>query len=549
MAFGNLLKSPRVLLVAGLAVCAQAKPCKTQVDRVFRNGTIHTLDKAGSTFSAMAVKDGRITHLGSDDELAAHIGNTTTVIELGGRVVIPGLVDSHMHVQSGGEFLLKCNLNYQPLSMEEILAHVQECVEADRATKESPDQWIEVVNMDYPSLIRRSGSQTKRDLDRLKTVRPVMIRSSDYHTVFANSHALELSNITAETPDPGNGKIERIGDTREPSGILQDDAYKLLAGPNPPTEEDSLMALRAAFKLLREEGITTFQDASAQLSMGPLYEKIKAEGGLTSRVYFDYRIDQPASIDGVGALVSETKAAITKLNDPSPLGPKPTLKWQAIKLFLDGVITYPSLTAAVLEPYLVPVNASDLGGEWVEDPRTLAKPYWTPAILNKAVEALFLAGIDVQMHADGDLAVRIALDAVEAFRAKHPKMTNYRLGVAHDELSNPADWPRFAELAVDPIMSFQWSQPSSFYLPDNWRSLGKERFEHRLQAHREIADAGRPVTYGSDWPIDPLDEFLALKAGVTRSGDPLNQNSPASQGFPFNGTLPGKGLTREMAIR
>lgn len=501
MACGSLLKSPRVLLVAGLAACAQAKLCKAQVDRVFRNGTIHTLDKAGSIFSAMAVKDGRITHLGSDDELAAHIGNTTTVIELSGRVVIPGLVDSHMHVQSGGEYLLKCNLNYQPLSMEEILAHVQECVEAERATKESPDQWIEAVNMDYPSLIRRSGAQTKRDLDRLDTVRPVMIRSSDYHTVFVNSHALEVSKITAETPDPGNGKIERIGDTQEPSGILQDDAYKLLAGPNPPTEEDALMALRAAFKLLREEGITTFQDAAAQLNMAPLYQKIKAEGGLTSRVYFDYRIDQPASIDGVDALVSDIKAAITKLNDPSPLGPEPTLKWQAIKLFLDGVITYPSLTAAVLEPYLVPVNASDLSGEWVEDPSTLPKPYWTPEILNKAVEALFLAGVDVQVHADGDLAVRMALDAVEAFRAKHPEMADYRLGVAHDELSNPDDWPRFAELAVDAIMSFQWSQPSSFYLPDNWRSLGKERFEHRLQAHREIADAGRPVTYGSDWPV------------------------------------------------
>ncbi|KAL8347839.1 hypothetical protein RB601_002857 [Gaeumannomyces tritici] len=549
MAFGNLLTSPQVLLVAGLAAFAQAKPCKARVDRVFRNGTIHTLDKAGSTFSAMVVTDGRITHLGSDDEVAAHIGNNTTVIELGGRVVIPGLVDSHMHVQSGGEFLLKCNLNYQALSMEELLAHVQECIEADRDTKESPNQWIEVVNMDYPSLISRSGGQTKTDLDRLKTVRPVMVRSSDFHTVFANSHALALSNITAATPDPSNGKIERIGHTQEPSGILQDDAYKMLAGPNPPTEEDSMMALRAAMKLLREEGITTFQDAAAQLNMAPLYQKLKDEGNLTSRVYFDYRLDQPATIGAVDAYVAEVKAALTARHDPAPLGPAPTLKWQAVKLFLDGVITYPSLTAAVLEPYLVPVNMSDLSGEWVSDPGTLVDPYWTPEILNKALEGLFLAGIDVQMHADADLAVRIALDAAEAFRAKHPDFTDFRLGVAHDEISDPADWPRFAELGVDAIMSFQWSQPSSFYLPDNWRSLGKERFENRLQAYREIVDAGRPITYGSDWPIDPLDEFLALKIGATRSGDPLNPNSPAAQGFPFNGTLAGKTLTRDMAIR
>lgn len=150
-----------------------------------------------------------------------------------------------------------------------------------------------------------------------------------------------------------------------------------------------------------------------------------------------------------------------------------SLKWQAVKGFLDGVITYPARTAAVVEPYWNPLNASDADGEWAPDPSTLNQPYWSQEILSATLEGLFLAGIDAQLHVDGDLAVRYGLNAVQACLERYPdRKRHFRLGLAHEELSHQDDWARFAELGVDPITSFQWAQLSSFYIPSTFATLG-----------------------------------------------------------------------------
>ncbi|KAK5652404.1 hypothetical protein OQA88_10596 [Cercophora sp. LCS_1] len=220
------------------------------------------------------------------------------------------------------------------------------------------------------------------------------------------------------------------------------------------------------------------------------------------------------------------------MNDPAPLAPKPTIKWQAIKAFVDGVITYPTLTAAMVDPYWLPGPTPN--DPWAPNGTFTVEPYWNPDFLTKALELLFLAGVDVQLHTDGDLAVKTALDAAAAFKGKYPGK-EFRLGLAHDEVTLESNWARFAQLGVDAIMSYPWAQLSSFYLPDTPPPDRKGR-----------------IIYGSDWPIDPLDEFLALKVAVTRSGDPANPNSPASFGPPLDGPFPGAGaggLTREQAIR
>ncbi|KAM7205414.1 Amidohydrolase family domain containing protein [Naviculisporaceae sp. PSN 640] len=509
-------------------------------DIVFHNGSIYTVQESFRKVSALAVKDGVIRWLGGSDScsLARYIGSKTKVVDLQGHMMMPGLVDAHMHVLEGGKFLLTCNLNYQTLSKQEIFAHVQGCLDSDGL---GPDDWMEVVNMDFPGMVGKSGLVTKADLDQgLNTTRPVFLRSADYHTVWANSRALEVSNITSDTPNPANGVIERLTNG-EPSGILQDDARSLMAVP-PASIEQQMDNARAAFRLLREEGITTFQDAVAFESSHEIYSALKAEGGLTSRVYCDYMIDSPSSLAEVKPLVDATVAKLKSMNDPAPISAKPTIKWQAIKGFVDGVITYPALTAAMVDDYLLP-RPNDNG--------TNADPYWPPAILAKTLEELFLAGVDAQLHTDGDMAVKVALDAAAAFKAKYPFKKNFRLGLAHDEVTLESDWARFAKLGVDAIMSFQWAQLSSFYIPDTFNALGEYRKDN-LQCHPQIEAAGRPVVYGSDWPIDPLDEFLALKVGVTRSGDPLNPNSPAFQDPIFEGPFPSRaegGLTREQAIK
>ncbi|KAF4451839.1 amidohydrolase ytcJ-like [Fusarium austroafricanum] len=534
------------LCVSALAAVASASyPVVKPADVVFVNGEIYTMCPSNSMASAMVVRAGKIEYVGSKKSADKYIGKQTKVIDLKGKMAMPGLVDSHMHVLSGGLFLLKCNLNYQTLSIDDVLKHIQGCIDGE--TGKTDDDWLEVVNMDYAGLVEKSGSVGKKQLDKLKTKRPIIIRSSDYHTVLANSRALELSKIDSTTKDPSGGKIVRLPGSQEPSGALADGASSLLAGPPPPTDEENAEAGRAALKLLREAGITTFQEAAAGAEHHTLFTTIKAEGGLSARAYFDYRIEAPNTTAAVPALVNDVVKKLTPWHDKSPIGPKPTIKWQAIKAFIDGVITYPANTAALIDPYWAPVNSSDMGGKWAPDKKSLNDPYWKPSVLTKTLELLFLAGFDAQLHVDGDLAVRVGLDAAESFRKKYPRK-DFRLGLAHDEVSHEKDWPRFAKLGVDPIVSYQWSQLSSFYIPNTFKSLADYR-KKNLQAWAMIEKAGRPLVYGSDWPIDPLDEFLALKVAVTRSGDPENPNSPASQGPPFDGRFPGSGISRTSALR
>lgn len=481
-----------------IAVAGAVKPVVTKpADVVFVNGEIYTMCRSNGVASAMAVRAGKIEHVGSKKEAEKYIGKKTKVVDLQGKMAMPGLVDSHMHVLSGGLFLLKCNLNYQTLPIADVLDHIQGCL--DDETGKTDDDWLEVVNMDYAGLVEKSGSVGKLQLDTLDTKRPIIVRSSDYHTVLANSRALELSNIDSSTKDPSDGKIVRLPGSQEPSGALSDGASALLAGPPAPTDEENVVAGRAALKLLREAGITTFQEAAASADHHTLFSTIKAAGNLSARAYFDYRVEAPDSIDGVKTLVDGVVKKLTPWHDKSPIGPKPTLKWQAIKAFIDGVITYPANTAALIDPYWAPVNSSDLDGKWAPDNSSLNDPYWEPSILTKTLELFFLAGFDAQLHVDGDLAVRVGLDAAESFRKKHPRK-DFRLGLAHDELSDDKDWPRFAKLGVDPIVSYQWAQLSSFYIPNTFKSLADYRKDN-LQAWAKIEQAGRPLVYGSDWPV------------------------------------------------
>lgn len=480
---------------AVLAALATVADAAKAADVVLRNGNIYTMGSNSSKVDAVAIRNGTITFIGTNKKVKNYIGSKTKVIDLEGRMAMPGLVDSHMHVLSGGLFLLKCDLSYQALSLEEIVDHIQGCIDGE--TDKADDDWLEVVNMDYPSLVEKSGNVGKVELDQLDTKRPIIIRSSDYHTILANSRALELSDITASTPDPPGGKIVRVPGSNEPQGALQDGASDLLAGPPPPSDEENIEAGRAALRLLREAGITTFQEAAAGDEHHTVFEAIRKEGGLSARGYFDYRIEAPNSTAQVSTTVNDVAEKIADFNSKGCITAEPSLKWQAIKAFIDGVITYPSNTAALIDPYWAPVNGSE--DKWAPDPDSLNDPYWKQEILTQTLEELFLKGIDAQLHTDGDLAVRVGLNAAEAFLKKHPKH-DIRLGLAHDELSHEKDWSRFAKLGVNAIVSYQWAQLSSFYLPDTFESLAEYRHKN-LQAWAQFERYGSDLVYGSDWPV------------------------------------------------
>jgi predicted amidohydrolase YtcJ len=173
------------------------------------------------------------------------------------------------------------------------------------------------------------------------------------------------------------------------------------------------------------------------------------------------------------------------------------MKWHAVKMFMDGVLLYPANTGSLIEPYFQPVANTSM---WAPKSDFGPKTYWNKELLSLTLTKLFKNNIDAQIHVDGDLAVRTALDALEELRNKNPKLRDYRVGFAHNEVTDPSDWPRFAELKADPIMSFQWSQASSVWLPNGVKSMGPRR-SHYMEAFGELAKFGSAIVYGSDWPV------------------------------------------------
>ena len=213
-------------------------------DRVYLNGVIFTADARKSLASALAIRDGRILYVGSDSALASYIGPATVKVDLHGRFLMPGLVDGHMHPREAGATLLKCNLNYASLTVEELQRRVAACV--DQTKTSEPDGWLEVVSWFQESMLPAGVKTSRATLDALQTKRPIIVRSSFGHTVLANSRALMLGKITAATPDPVGGKIWRDA-AGEPTGLLEDAAHHVFDSllPKPTAAQDVEAAAKA----------------------------------------------------------------------------------------------------------------------------------------------------------------------------------------------------------------------------------------------------------------------------------------------------------------
>jgi predicted amidohydrolase YtcJ len=495
-----------VLLSLALPLAGAAEPA---ADLAYRHGVIFTADARGSRAEALAVRDGRIAYVGAEAGLAAYVGPATRVIDLHGRFAMPGIVDGHLHPLEAGTALLKCNLNYESLTVGELQARVQACLDADAAHE--PDAWLEVVNW-FQESMRPAGVRTSRaTLDALRTRRPVLVRSSFGHTVLASSRALALAGIVARTPDPPGGKIWRAPDGT-PSGLLEDTAFAVYEELLPrPTAEADQRAARAALAALNRQGVTSFLDAWAKPADLAAFAAVAGAGGLTARAHFAPPID-PSEAGRIEAAVARVVAARQRY-DGGDLAPRPGITVRNAKLFLDGVIAAPALTGAVLEPYRRNAGSAQ-APRWVAGESLGPPVYFAPAVLREALVALGRAGIDPHLHADGDGAVRAALDAVAALRAALPG-ADIRPAIAHDEIVAPDDLPRFAALGAIPVLSFQWEKPAgdTLGLTDYF---GPQRMK-LLEPAGLLAAAGARIAFGSDWPVDALDEWFAFQVGVTRS--------------------------------
>jgi len=526
----------RSLLSAALCFTALAGAATPPAELVYRHGRIYTADAGDRIVSAVAIRAGRLTYVGDEAGVGALIGAQTKVVDLGGRFAMPGLIDGHMHPLEGGDRLTKCDLHYEQLTVPQFQSRIAHCLEADH--KHEPDGWLEVTNWFQQGMLP-GGTVVHHDaLDALTTHRPVIARDAFGHTVLANARALALAHITRESKDPAGGRINRDA-SGEPNGLLEDSAHAVFSTLIPaPSRAENVAAARAALAAMAADGVTSALDADTEEANLVAFKALERTHQLTARLHFAPHIDVEDAKDPAAAV--RRVVGLRQRYDGGALQPTPGLTVRNAKLYIDGVISGPAFTGAMVEPYLVNAGTAE-APHFVPGPSRGPDPYYAPEPLAALLTGLGAAGIDPHLHVDGDRAVRAGLDAVAAMRKALPGR-DIRPGFAHDEIVHPDDFRRFAELGVFPVLSFQWEKRAPDTVDQLRDYLGPERAAI-LEPAGLLRDAGATIAFGSDWPVDALDEWFALKVAVTR------ENAPKA-GSQYAGRL-GKdpGLTPREALR
>ncbi|HEV2195131.1 MAG TPA: amidohydrolase [Candidatus Acidoferrum sp.] len=475
-------------------------------DIIVIHGRVYTENPKQPWVQAVAIHGAKIVAVGDDAAIEKMRGMGTKVINAGGKLVLPGFTDCHIHFLEGSLSLGRVNLEGA-----KDAADIQKRLR-EYASEHPGDDWILGRGWDY-AMFGPEALPHKKYLDEIFPNRPVFLEGYDGHTYWANSRALALAGITRETPNPANGIIVRDSQTGEATGALKEAAHQLVAEVIPkPTREEKLLALRAGMKWANEHGLTRVHSAGGDFEILDLYDEMRHRGDLSLRMYIAYFLNPPSlrpqDIDAI-------EAVRKKFHD----------EWidaGAVKFMVDGVIE--SHTAAMLEPY-------------TDDPSLKGKPFWEPANYNAAVAELDKRGLQLFTHAIGDYGIRMALNAYEnAAQQNHFK--DRRSRIEHIETAAAADIPRFGKLGVIASMQPLHSYPNADTL-DIWaRNIGPDRAS-RAWAWESIADGGGHLAFGSDWPVVTLNPWEGIQTAVTRQ---------TAEGTPEAGFVPEQRLTVAQAV-
>jgi predicted amidohydrolase YtcJ len=481
-----------LMLATTLAGCAQDDAGKSDgqkpgmADLALRGGAIYTVDGARSWAQTIAIDDGRIVYVGTDAGAGDYIGPETQVVDLKGRMVVPGFQDVHIHPISGGIEANGCDLN-AAANVEEYVATIKKYAE------EHPnDTWIKGGGWSMAAF--GPGALARKELiDAVVPDRPVILWSRDGHTTWVNSKALEAAGITRDTPDPPDGRIDRDPKTGEAVGSLQEGASGLVADKAPPdTDATRDAGLRYAIRMLNGYGITGIQDASVNEEDLKTYRRLDDAGELSLRV--------------IGSIWWDRDLGLEQIEDIKRLRGEHTkgrIDAGTVKIMQDGVME--NYTAVVLEPYKLKGKNDVRGIPMVE-----------PELLKQAVTKLDAEGFQVHFHAIGDGAVRQSLDAVEAARDANGDL-GHRHHISHIQLIHPDDQSRFRKLGV--IANFQplWAYEDA-YVTDLTLPFISRQTASYMYPIASMEKSGAVIAFGSDWSVSTANPFEEMETAITRMG-------------------------------
>jgi predicted amidohydrolase YtcJ len=462
-----------MLLLAGLRVAA-AQPAASLV---LLNGKIWTVNDAQPRAQAVACLGSRIVAVGSNDEIRKWIGAATEVIDLGGKLVLPGFNDAHVHFFSGGENLASVQLR-DAKSEDEFRKRI-----AEFAAKQPVGRWITGGDWDHENWTP-ARLPTRQLIDAVTAGHPVFVNRLDGHMALANSQALQLAGITRDTPDPPGGTIVRDA-AGEPTGVLKDAAMERIYRAIPAPSDDQIAdAVRAAMRYAAENGVTSVQDMSAASEILRVYQMLLAHGELTVR------------ISGHQPLATWQRLAAVGLH--ADFGGE-KLHIGGLKGFADGSLG--STTALFFEPYLDAPNTAGLANsEMIPESK-----------MQHHILDADRAGLQVAVHAIGDKANHMVLGMYEeAERQNGPRDRRFR--IEHAQHLRMDDIPRFGKLHVIASM-----QPYHSIDDGRWaeKRIGPERAKGTY-AFRALLDSGAVLAFGSDWDVAPMVPLMGIYAAATR---------------------------------
>jgi predicted amidohydrolase YtcJ len=470
-------------------------------DIVIRNGKLMTFGGNAGQAEALAIADGKIVAVGSNADVMAAKGPSTRVIDAGGNTVLPGFIESHVHLFSGGAELGLLNL--------------AGCHDVDRFAalmreyaNRNPDvQMLLAIGADY-HLLGTGQTITRQALDRAMPDRAIAVMAADHHTVWANTKALDMAGILRGAPVTTGSQITLDANGEATGELLESGAFEYVLAktelggrdmlgmttgadpdpaPTPAQRSADKAALRAGLKHLARHGVTTFHNMDGNFYQLELLSEIEAEGDLLCRgqVPFHFKNFDP----------------IDRLEEAEEMRRRYHSDWLwsgRIKLFHDGVID--SGTAAMLEPY----------PNW---PDTTGAPLFTPVFFEEICVKADAMGLQISVHAIGDAAVRGTLDAFQAAQEANGKRDS-RHRIEHIEVLHPDDLPRLKALGVIASMQPLHAPAGGFFEP---YPDGKVLHEHQKPLAfpwKAVRDSGVPLIFSSDWPVVPVDVMRSVKGAV-----------------------------------